>query len=154
MNEIVKPSPARLLTLPETAEGVLSIRAKAMLFCDVNSVGLLEHVEAVARSDASVLIVGETGTGKELIARHLHEKSHRRGPFMAVNCGAFSESLIDSELFGHEAGAFTGAIGARSGWFEAANGGTLFLDEIGDLPLPLQVKLRKRTINPRLVSVR
>lgn len=74
-------------------------------------------------------------------ARHIHTQSGRRGPFIAVNCGAFSETLIDAELFGHESGAFTGANQARPGWFEAANGGTLFLDEIGDLPKGLQVKL-------------
>jgi sigma-54-specific transcriptional regulator len=120
---------------------VLSIRAKALLFHDPRSVELLERVERVARSEASVLIIGETGTGKELIARHIHATSERKGPFVAVNCGAFSETLIDAELFGHEAGAFTGATQARSGWFEAANGGTLFLDEIGDLSPALQVKL-------------
>jgi sigma-54-specific transcriptional regulator len=119
----------------------LSIRAKALLFHDPRSSELLQQVERIARSDATTLIIGETGTGKELIARHIHTKSERRGPFVAVNCGAFSESLIDAELFGHEAGAFTGATQARSGWFEAANGGTLFLDEIGDLSLALQVKL-------------
>lgn len=119
----------------------LSIRAKAMLFHDPRSSELLQQVERIARSDATTLIIGETGTGKELIARHIHTQSGRRGPFVAVNCGAFSESLIDAELFGHEVGAFTGATQARSGWFEAANGGTLFLDEIGDLSLALQVKL-------------
>jgi len=131
----------RVLTLPESPSGVLSIRAKALLFHDPRSADLLEHVERIARSDASVLVIGETGTGKELIARHLHTQSGRRGPFLAVNCGAFSESLIDAELFGHETGAFTGASQARAGWFESASGGTIFLDEIGDLPLPLQVKL-------------
>jgi sigma-54-specific transcriptional regulator len=130
-----------VLTLPESPAGVLSIRAKALLFDDPSSAGLLEHVERIARSEASVLIIGETGTGKELIARHLHAQSGRSGPFLAVNCGAFSESLIDAELFGHESGAFTGASQARAGWFESAQGGTLFLDEIGDLPLALQVKL-------------
>ncbi|MRW93742.1 AAA domain-containing protein [Duganella sp. FT80W] len=120
---------------------VLSIRAKAMLFHDPRSVELLRQVERIARSDATTLIIGETGTGKELVARHLHEQSGRRGPFVAVNCGAFSETLIDAELFGHEVGAFTGATQARAGWFEEANGGTLFLDEIGDLSPALQVKL-------------
>jgi sigma-54-specific transcriptional regulator len=119
----------------------LSIRAKALLFHDPLSVDLLEQIERVARSDATALIIGETGTGKELVARHIHTQSGRRGPFIAVNCGAFSESLIDAELFGHESGAFTGATQSRAGWFEAANGGTLFLDEIGDLPKSLQVKL-------------
>jgi len=131
----------KLLTFPDTAGMTLSIRAKALLFHDPRSTALLTQVERIARSDATALIIGETGTGKELIARHIHNHSERKGPFVAVNCGAFSESLIDAELFGHEAGAFTGAAQARSGWFEAANGGTLFLDEIGDLSLALQVKL-------------
>lgn len=119
----------------------LSIRAKALLFHDPRSSELLQQVERIARSEATALIVGETGTGKELIARHIHTQSRRKGPFIAVNCGAFSETLIDAELFGHESGAFTGATQARAGWFEAANGGTLFLDEIGDLSQALQVKL-------------
>lgn len=131
----------KLLTLPESSTAPLSIRAKALVFHDPGSLRLLGDVERIARSDATVLVVGETGTGKELIARHIHTESGRKGPFVAVNCGAFSESLIDAELFGHESGAFTGASQARSGWFEAANGGTLFLDEIGDLPMALQVKL-------------
>src|SRR5687767_6835773 len=94
-----------VLTLPPSAAGELSIRAKALLFHDPRSLALLEHVERIARSEASVLIIGDTGTGKELIARHLHARSGRRGPFVAVNCGAFSENLIDAELFGHESGA-------------------------------------------------
>jgi sigma-54-specific transcriptional regulator len=130
-----------LLTLPDPHAAALSIRAKALLFHEPRSVELLRHVERVARSEATALIIGETGTGKELIARHLHKTSERRGPFIAVNCGAFTETLIDAELFGHESGAFTGASQARAGWFEAANGGTLYLDEIGDLTLGLQVKL-------------
>jgi DNA-binding NtrC family response regulator len=95
----------------------------------------------IAPSEAAVLITGETGTGKELAARQIHEMSGRSGPFVAVNCGAINEHLAESELFGHEAGSFTGATARREGWFEAADGGTLFLDEIGDLPLPLQGKL-------------
>ncbi|RZL11015.1 MAG: sigma-54-dependent Fis family transcriptional regulator [Rubrivivax sp.] len=130
-----------VLILPDSPVSPLSIRAKALVFHDPGSHELLRHVERIARSDATVLVHGETGTGKELIARHIHATSGRSGPFVAVNCGAFSETLIDAELFGHEAGAFTGASQARAGWFEAANGGTLFLDEIGDLPLSLQVKL-------------
>ncbi len=131
----------KLLTFPDPAGMALSIRAKAMLFHDPRSVALLQELERIAQTDATVLLVGETGTGKELVARHIHTCSGREGPFLAVNCGAFSETLIDAELFGHEAGAYTGAGQARAGWFEAANGGTLFLDEIGDLPLALQVKL-------------
>jgi sigma-54-specific transcriptional regulator len=131
----------KVLTLPESPTAPLSIRAKALVFHDPGSLTLLHHVERIALSEATVLVTGETGTGKELIARHIHAVSGRRGPFVPVNCGAFSESLIDAELFGHESGAFTGASQARAGWFEAANGGTLFLDEIGDLPMALQVKL-------------
>ncbi|TRX75682.1 sigma-54-dependent Fis family transcriptional regulator [Pseudomonas mangiferae] len=131
-----------LLTLPPSPSLATSIRATAQVFEDPKSQALLAHVQQVAPSEASVLIIGETGTGKELVARHVHNLSGRRsGPFVAVNCGAFSESLVEAELFGHEKGAFTGALAAKAGWFEEANGGTLFLDEIGDLPMPIQVKL-------------
>lgn len=115
----------------------LSVRAKALVFSDPISVEILDYIERIAPSEAPVLIGGETGTGKELVARHIHHLSGRSGPFLAVNCGAISDQLAESELFGHEAGSFTGAAGRREGWFEVANGGTLFLDEIGDLPLPL-----------------
>ena len=136
------PAPSTLLTLPNPRKLTTSIRATAQVFQDPRSAALLERIRMVAPSDANVLIIGETGTGKELIARHVHDLSRRSGkPFVAVNCGAFSESLVESELFGHEKGAFTGAFSAKTGWFEAANGGTLFLDEIGDLPLSIQVKL-------------
>ncbi len=122
------------------AEAV-TIRAKALVFVDPVSQEIQRYLENVAPSDAPVLIIGETGTGKELLARHIHVRSGRKGPFIAVNCGAISEQLAESELFGHEQGAFTGATTRREGWFESAHGGTLFLDEIGDLPLNLQVKL-------------
>ncbi|WP_052417090.1 sigma-54 interaction domain-containing protein [Cellvibrio mixtus] len=130
-----------LLSLEGGNAQPLSVRAKALVFSDPISATLLEYIERIAPSEAPVLIGGETGTGKELVARHIHLLSGRKGPFLAVNCGAISDQLAESELFGHEAGAFTGAVGKREGWFEAANEGTLFLDEIGDLPLPLQVKL-------------
>jgi DNA-binding NtrC family response regulator len=117
------------------------LRAKHIVFVDPGSQALLELLDRVAPSGAAVQIHGETGTGKELVARYIHRKSGRSGPFLAVNCGAISEHLAESELFGHEAGAFTGASSRREGWFEAAHGGTLFLDEIGDLPLALQGKL-------------
>ncbi len=132
----------QLLTLPPSPALATSIRATAQVFEDPRSQALLAHLQQVAPSEASVLIIGDTGTGKELVARHVHTLSARRnGPFVAVNCGAFSESLVEAELFGHEKGAFTGALAAKAGWFEEANGGTLFLDEIGDLPLAIQVKL-------------
>jgi formate hydrogenlyase transcriptional activator len=102
----------------------------------------LEAVEQVAATDATVLIAGETGTGKELIARAIHQRSHRaKGPLVKFNCAAIPETLLASELFGHERGAFTGAIDRRKGRFEQAQGGTLFLDEIGELPPELQVML-------------
>ncbi|WP_263141557.1 sigma-54 dependent transcriptional regulator [Pseudomonas sp. RIT-PI-AD] len=131
-----------LLTHPHARQLTKSVRATVLVFEDPASQELLKRIECLAPSEANALIVGETGTGKELVARHLHRLS-RRGdrPFVAVNCGAFPESLVESELFGHEKGAFTGATSTKAGWFEAANGGTLFLDEIGDLPLNMQVKL-------------
>ena len=99
-------------------------------------------IEQVAAKDATVLLLGESGTGKEVVARNVHYHSDRRyKPFVPVNCGAIPTELLESELFGHEKGAFTGAISARRGRFEMAGGGTLFLDEIGDMPLAMQVKL-------------
>lgn len=130
-----------VLTLPSTASS-LTVRAKALVFDDPRSRTLLAQIEQVAPSNATILLSGETGTGKEIVARHVHQLSRRsQGPFVAVNCGAFSENLVESELFGHEKGSFTGAISSRAGWFEEARGGTLFLDEVGDLPLAVQVKL-------------
>jgi len=102
----------------------------------------LKQIEQVASSEATVLLLGESGTGKELFARALHLSSQRRdAPFIKVNCGAIPENLVESELFGYEKGAFTGAVGSRPGYFEQADNGTLFLDEVGDLPLAMQVKL-------------
>ena len=120
----------------------LLVRATAFVFADPRSRQLHELIERIAPSEATVLITGETGTGKELIARHVHGLSGRaEQTFVAINCGAFSETLVESELFGYERGAFTGAQQGKPGWFETASGGTLFLDEIGDLPLAMQVKL-------------
>jgi len=131
-----------LVTFREAQKMSLLVRATAFVFADPRSRELHELITRIAPSEATVLITGETGTGKELIARHVHAHSSRRdASFVAVNCGAFLETLIESELFGYERGAFTGAHQAKAGWFETARGGTLFLDEIGDLPLPMQVKL-------------
>jgi len=131
-----------IVLFPNPHQLSLSVKASALIFADEKSKKLLSLIERIAPSNATALIKGDTGTGKELVARHLHALSPRRdGPFAAINCGAFSETLVESELFGYERGAFTGATSAKAGWFATANGGTLFLDEIGDLPQSTQVKL-------------
>ncbi|MFT5681734.1 MAG: transcriptional regulator with GAF, ATPase, and Fis domain [Myxococcota bacterium] len=114
---------------------------------------LFRMVRRLAPTDLSVLVLGETGTGKELVARELHRLSDRvKGPFISINCGAIPENLLESELFGHKKGSFTGAVSDKLGKFEAANGGTIFLDEIGEMPMNLQVKmlrvLQERVIEP------
>ncbi|NKC13578.1 MAG: AAA domain-containing protein [Gammaproteobacteria bacterium] len=120
-------SPELFRSLSGTSRGVRNVR---------------KLIDQVAQSDATVLVLGESGTGKEVVARNVHYQSNRRyKPFVPLNCGAMPKDLLESELFGHEKGAFTGAIGARVGRFEMANGGTLFLDEIGDMPPDMQVKL-------------
>ncbi|MBT3296346.1 MAG: sigma-54-dependent Fis family transcriptional regulator [Verrucomicrobia bacterium] len=126
--------------------------ARAITAEDPKSTALLEQIKTLAATNATVLIQGESGTGKELIAHALHYDGLRcDGPFVAVNCGAFTESLLASELFGHEKGAFTGAIRKHKGAFERADGGTLFLDEIGDAPLDVQIKLL-RVLEERRVT--
>jgi hydrogenase-4 transcriptional activator len=140
-----------LTTLSETAEATKrsaltrlgrDALIETIVGADAGLSRVMERVELVAGSDIAVLIIGETGAGKEVVARAIHERSKRSSkPFIRVNCGAISPELIDSELFGHEKGAFTGATATRRGWFERADGGTLLLDEIGELPLPAQVRL-------------
>jgi len=124
----------RLATAPREALGGLITAAPEM----IKVTGMIERV---ATADVSVMLLGASGTGKEVLARGLHEKSGRKGQFVAINCAAIPETLLESELFGHEKGAFTGAVKTTEGKIELADGGTLFLDEIGDVPLPLQVKL-------------
>ena len=122
-----------------------------------NSAGMhkvLQRLKAAAPTDATVLILGENGTGKELAAKALHNNSPRKSkPFTALNCTALNENLLDDELFGHEAGSFTGAEKMRKGRFEYANGGTLFLDEVGDMPLPLQAKLLRVLENREIIRI-
>lgn len=143
-----------ILTHPNVPSALKHKRATATVFEDPLSQALLARIEQIAPSEANALIIGDTGTGKELVARQIHQLSHRaKGPFVAVNCGAFTESLVESELFGHEKGAFTGAINTRVGWFEAAHNGTLFLDEIGDLSLSMQVKLLRVLQEREIVRV-
>ena len=109
---------------------------------DPNLNRVIEKAIRVAPTDISVLVTGESGVGKESIPKIIHSLSHRKhGKYIAVNCGAIPEGTIDSELFGHEKGAFTGATSTRNGYFEVADGGTIFLDEVGELPLPTQVRL-------------
>jgi sigma-54 specific flagellar transcriptional regulator A len=108
-------------------------------------------VQRVAPSGATVLITGESGTGKEVVAQQIHNRSGRKGAFVPINCGAIPDQLLESELFGHERGAFTGALTRRIGRFELADGGTLFLDEIGDMPMPMQVKLL-RVLQERVID--
>jgi hydrogenase-4 transcriptional activator len=116
--------------------------AEAVVGADSGLRDVMERVEQVAHADAPVLLLGETGSGKEVVARAIHRRSQRAtGPFVRVNCGAIPAELVDSELFGHERGSFTGAVAQRRGWFERADGGTLFLDEVAELPPPAQVRL-------------
>ena len=136
------------IPLPPDAELIAAVLAavaeesSAFIFNDPNLKAVLKLADQVAPSDASILITGESGTGKEVIARYLHAKSRRADkPFISVNCAAIPENLLESELFGHEKGAFTGAVARRIGKFEEADGGTLLLDEISEMDGRLQAKL-------------
>ncbi|WP_437879546.1 sigma 54-interacting transcriptional regulator [Pseudomonas sp. LRF_L74] len=142
-----------LLTFPDADKSPLSIRAKALVFVDPRSRQLREEVDRLGPSGLPVLIRGETGTGKELLARHLHRESERGGLFVAVSCGALSPNWGEAELFGHAPGVHAGSPSSRAGWFGSANGGTLYLDEIGDLPLHLQDKLLAALENREVLRV-
>jgi DNA-binding NtrC family response regulator len=139
--EVIQEAIASLLS-PRTAARPGGAKARAIVTEDARMKKLLEMARAVADSRATVLVSGESGTGKELFARLLHENSSRAsGPFVAVNCASLPEGLLESELFGHEKGAFTGAIGRKQGKFELAHGGTILLDEISEMAIALQAKL-------------
>ena len=162
--ELMRAGASNFLTKPFTPETLRALLADTFGRGDKAASGsvvgeehsfkeVLDVVAAVAETDATVLISGESGTGKEVVARSIHRASKRAdGPFIAVNCGAIPEALLESELFGHARGAFTGATHARAGRFQLAEGGTLFLDEIGDMPLQFQVKLL-RVIQERQYEV-
>src|ERR1700730_2750449 len=147
----VQPSPAAAAAVEETQEmgrlGLLIGASEPML-------GLYEMLNRVAPTDATVFLVGESGTGKDLAAQTLHHLSGRsKAPFLPLNCGAISPTLIESELFGHERGSFTGAQRRHKGYFERAHGGTLFLDEISEMPIELQVKLLRVLETGTLVRI-
>jgi hydrogenase-4 transcriptional activator len=143
-----RPLPEHLITGNEPGSD------ERLIGGDTGLAAVMARAHLVSRSAAPVLLFGETGTGKEIIARAIHERSaFSSGPFRRVNCGAISPELIDSELFGHEQGAFTGAAARRKGWFEQADGGTLFLDEIGELALPAQVRLLRVVQDGEVVRV-
>lgn len=144
----IRAGAREFLPLPPDADLIAAIleaaagESHAMIAHDAGMLAAIRRAEQVARAEASVLICGESGTGKEVLARHIHRRSRRvHGPFIAMNCAAIPENLLESELFGHEKGAFSGAIARRIGKFEAADGGTLLLDEISEMDVRLQAKL-------------
>ena len=147
-------APHRTRPLPGQVTAAAPVVEERLIGSDSGLAAVIARARMVSPSAAPVLLFGETGTGKEVIARVVHEHSKfRNGPFRRVNCGAISPALIDSELFGHEQGAFTGAVARRKGWFEQANGGTLFLDEIGELALDAQVRLLRVVQDGEVVRV-
>lgn len=147
------PEPVRSTRAAATRPSARRALLQAVLIGDSPAIAAIRaEIDAIADSPASVLITGASGTGKDVVAQLLHQRSRRTmGPFIALNCAAIARDLLESEMFGHEAGAFTGALKSRAGRFEAANGGTLFLDEVGDMPLAMQAKLL-RTLETRVVE--
>jgi transcriptional regulator with GAF, ATPase, and Fis domain len=145
-----RPAPVQLAPDPAVEE----VDEARLLGASRPMLKLLAEIGRLAQHDETVLILGETGTGKDLVARAIHTNSRRRnGPYLTMNCAALPETLLESELFGHEPGAFTSATKLRKGRFEHANGGTLFLDEVGDMPLSFQVKLLRVLENHEIVRV-
>jgi formate hydrogenlyase transcriptional activator len=147
-NPLLRPLPEHLIS------GDAGRGEERLIGGETGLAAVMARARLVSRSSAPVLLFGETGTGKEIIARAIHEHStFRSGPFRRVNCGAIAPELIDSELFGHEQGAFTGAVTRRKGWVEQADGGTLFLDEIGELALAAQVRLLRVVQDGEVIRV-
>ena len=155
MSQKLRPSSAVPRPMPEhLITGESPAGEERLIGGDTGLAVVMARARIVSRSSAPVLLFGETGTGKEIIARAIHEHSaFRKGPFRRVNCGAIAPELIDSELFGHEQGAFTGAVTRRKGWFEQADGGTLFLDEVGELALAAQVRLLRVVQDGEVIRV-
>ncbi len=161
VDALIEQARAARLGAPSTSSGALrqtfrifELGGRTAIVADAAMLRIYSMVANLARAPIPVLVHGETGTGKELVARAIHVWSDRRdGPLVALNCAALPESLIDSELFGHEKGAFTGAVAAHPGAFERADGGTLFLDEIGELPLGVQAKLLRVLESKRVIRV-
>jgi transcriptional regulator with GAF, ATPase, and Fis domain len=146
--------PSARLAPADLIDGDLRAGEERLIGGDTGLAAVMARARLVSRSSAPVLLFGETGTGKEIVARAVHEHSpYRSGPFRRVNCGAIPSELIDSELFGHEPGAFTGATARRKGWFEQADGGTLFLDEVGELAPAAQVRLLRVLQDGEVVRV-
>src|SRR5262245_25243817 len=155
MSEKTRRSPSASRPVPEhLITGVRREGDERLIGGDTGLAAVMARADIVARSAAPVLLFGETGTGKEIVARAIHEAStFKDGPFRRVNCGAIAPELMDSELFGHEQGAFTGAVSRRKGWFEQADGGTLFLDEVGELPPAAQVRLLRVVQDGEVIRV-
>jgi hydrogenase-4 transcriptional activator len=150
----VSATPTRGLPADHLIEGDARAGEERLIGGNTGLAAVMARARMVSRSGVPVLLFGETGTGKEIVARAIHEHStFRNGPFRRVNCGAIAPELIDSELFGHEQGAFTGAVTRRKGWFEQADGGTLFLDEVGELPLAAQVRLLRVVQDGEVIRV-